>query len=260
MGKLYSILLKQHVGYVNKPVVEVGDKVNKGSLIAIPTKLGANIHASVSGFIKGINDKSIIIEADDNQSSQIENIKVQGSISEIVKEAGIVGMGGAGFPTHIKLDVNIDGGVVIANGVECEPLLSHNIHQLIENPEVVYKGLKYAMEATNASTGIIAIKEKNTEAIRSVEKIIKDENIRIVKVDDIYPMGEERAIIRDVLGKLLTPDQLPIEANSVVLNVETLSRIAEAIDLKMPSITKNITVVGKLKNGINAQVFEKMRP
>lgn len=258
MGKLYSILLKQHVGYVNKPVVEVGDKVNKGSLIAIPTKLGANIHASVSGFIKEINDKSIIIEADDNQSSQIEDIKVQGSISEIVKEAGIVGMGGAGFPTHIKLDVNIDGGVVIANGVECEPLLSHNIHQLIETPEVVYKGLKYAMEATNASTGIIAIKEKNTEAIRSVEKIIKDENIRIVKVDDIYPMGEERAIIRDVLGKLLAPNQLPIEANSVVLNVETLSRIAEAIDLKMPSITKNITVIGKLKNGINAQVFENV--
>ena len=256
MKKLYHILLQQHVGAVNEPIVSVGDKVEKGSLIAKPTGLGANIYSSFNGVVKEVNEKSIIIEADEEQNDTYKPLSGKDSLLDIIQEAGIVGMGGAGFPTHIKLNVDLKGGVVIANGVECEPLLGHNIKELTETPEIVYQGLKYAMEITNASRGILAVKSKNTEAIRAFSKVIKDENISIFELPDMYPMGEERAIIREVLGKLLEPTQLPSAADAVVINVETLTRVTEAIDLKKPVISKDITVVGKLNGGVHSRIFK----
>ncbi|MBD5589442.1 proline reductase-associated electron transfer protein PrdC [Clostridium botulinum] len=255
MQKLYPILLKQHIGRVNKPVVKQGDRVEKGTLVAIPEGMGANIHASVSGIIKNIDENEIIIEADEVQKDEFKPLESSNNILDLIQAAGIVGMGGAGFPTHIKMDVNLNVGVVIANAVECEPLLAHNINQIINEPELIYKGLRYAMEAVNASKGVFAIKSKNVEAISSLKNVIKDSNVKIVELPDMYPMGEERAIIREVLGKLLDPSQLPLEANAVVSNVETLAKIAEAVELKKPVISKNITVVGKLKNGLESQVF-----
>ncbi|ACA56655.1 proline reductase-associated electron transfer protein PrdC [Clostridium botulinum] len=255
MQKLYPILLKQHIGRINKPIVKQEDRVDKGTLVAIPEGMGANIHASVSGIIKSIDENEIIIEADEVQKDEFKPLESSNNILDLIQAAGIVGMGGAGFPTHIKMDVDLNGGVVIANAVECEPLLAHNINQIINEPELIYKGLCYAMKAVNASKGIFAIKSKNVEAISSLKNVIKDTNIEIVKLPDMYPMGEERAIIREVLGKLLDPSQLPLEANAVVSNVETLAKIAEAVELKKPVISKNITVVGKLKNGLESQVF-----
>lgn len=255
MQKLYPILLKQHIGRVNKPVVKLGDRVEKGTLVAIPEGMGANIHASVSGIIKSINENEIIVEADEVQKDEFKPLESSNNILDLIQDAGIVGMGGAGFPTHIKMDVDLNGGIVIANAVECEPLLAHNINQIVNEPELIYKGLCYAMQAVNASKGIFGIKSKNVEAISSLKNIIKDSNIKIVELPDMYPMGEERAIIREVLGKLLEPSQLPLEANAVVSNVETLAKIAEAVELKKPVISKNITVVGKLKNGLKSQVF-----
>lgn len=106
MNKLYSILLKQHVGGPDKPVVSVGDVVKKGTLIAEPTGLGANIYASVSGKISEINDQAIVIEADEVQEDTFEPLKGEG-ILDLIKEAGVVGMGGAGFPTHVKLNIDL---------------------------------------------------------------------------------------------------------------------------------------------------------
>lgn len=191
MGKLYPILLKQHIGSINEPVVSVGDKVQKGSLIALPKGLGAYIHSSANGKVKEITDISIPIEADDVQRDQYTKIRDGLGILDSIKEAGIVGMGGAGFPTHIKLDVNLNGGTVIINGAECEPLLEHNIEQLTTAPEDVYRGLKYVMEITNAKQGVLAVKSKNTEAIRSFKKVIKEENIKVVELPDMYPVGED---------------------------------------------------------------------
>lgn len=255
MQRLYHILLRQHIGKPDIPIVKVGDRVEKGTLIAIPSGLGSNIHASVSGIIKEVNEKEIIIEADEVQKDTFKPLDDKDTIIELIKEAGIVGMGGAGFPTDVKMNIDLNGGVVIANGVECEPLLSHNIKQMTEHPELIYSGLRYAMKAVNASKGIFAIKSKNREAISAIKNVIKDDNITISELPDMYPMGEERAIIREVLGKLLKPDQLPLEANAVISNVETLSRIAEAVELKRPVISKHITVVGKLKKGYEPQVF-----
>lgn len=256
MSKLYPILLKQHIGSINEPVVSVGDKVQKGSLIALPKGLGAHIHSSVDGKVKEITDISIIIEADDVQNDQYTKIRDGLGILDSIKEAGIVGMGGAGFPTHIKLDVNLNGGTVIINGAECEPLLEHNIEQLTTASEDVYRGLKYVMEITNAKQGVLAVKSKNTEAIRSFKKVIKEENIKVVELQDMYPVGEERAVIKAVLGVLLEPTQLPSEADSVVINVETLVRITEAVELRKPVISKNLTVVGKFNGEPISKVFK----
>ncbi|WP_042682995.1 proline reductase-associated electron transfer protein PrdC [Anaerosalibacter massiliensis] len=251
-----TILLKQHVGGLCKAIVTEGQEVKRGELIAIPDGLGSNIHSSVSGKIKRIEEDRVIIEADEKQSSKYVKIKVYDDYLESVKAAGVVGSGGAGFPTYIKLNVNLENGYVIANCVECESALHHNIKLLEDNPEIVIKGIKYAMKITKAPKAYIAIKEKNTKAIDSIKGCLSGaDDIEIKKLKDIYPMGEERAIIHAIFDKWLEPTQLPLEANCVVLNAETLSNITRAIENRKPVIDKDITVVGKIKGGNKAHVL-----
>ncbi len=256
--KQYRFKLKQHIGNKSNPIVSVNQKVEIGQLIAQKNGLGADIHSSINGRVLEINENEIVIEAlaEQDMSKYIRLSDVEDK-RKLIELSGIVGMGGAGFPTAIKLDTDLSGGMIIANAVECEPLLKHNIKQIIEAPELVYRGIKYAMELTNASEGVLAIKTKNSEAIDAFESIINPEDgIRIAKLDDMYPMGEERAIIREVKNILLGVNQLPKEAGCVILNSETLSRITEAIELKRPVISKNLTVVGKFKNGETYKVFK----
>lgn len=256
MGKIYKLLLKQHIGAPDSPIVKEGDMVKRGALIAEPTGLGANIHASVSGKIRSVTAEYIEIEADDQQPDDFVQIPQSDSIVEMVKSAGLVGMGGAGFPTHVKLSTDLNGGVIICNAVECEPLLKHNIYKTIHSPEKIYRGMLLSMQATKAGRGIFAIKSKNKEAIEAFRKVIRaGDNIEIAALEDMYPMGEERAIIRETLNVLLGVDQLPAVAGAVILNAETLIRVAEAVDERRPVMTKDVTVVGKLKSGKNSHVL-----
>lgn len=256
MQKIYRLLLKQHSGLASIAVVNVGDAVKKGTLIGVSSNEGisANIHASVSGTIAEVTREYIDIEADEKQTE--EYVKVEGnSILELIKAAGIVGMGGAGFPTDIKLKKKLNDGIVILNAAECEPILSHNIYSIEKNPGRVYRGLLYTMEAIGASKGIIAIKEKHKEAIKAFKDAIDREDVEIHLLPDMYPMGEKRAIIREVLGILLNVDQSSSEANAVVINSETVSRITDAVELRKPVITKDITVSGKIKSDELIKVF-----
>lgn len=258
MKKVYSMLLKQGAGPPCIPVVSTGDIVKRGHLIAQPDGLGANLHASVGGTVMAVTDQSIILEASEWQNDDFEPVMAakDSSIADMVKAAGVVGMGGAGFPTWIKLNTQLEGGTVIANAVECEPLLKHNIKQLIKNPQLVYQGMLYAMKSVHAKRGILAIKNKNREAARAFSAQVQSgDSIKIAFLPDQYPMGEERAIIRETLGVLLKPDQLPSDADAVVLNVETLSRIAEAVKFKRPAISKNVTIAGKFGSGMKEQVL-----
>lgn len=256
MQKLYRLLLKQHSGLSSIAVVNVGDIVKKGTLIGASSNEGisANIHASVSGTVAEVTKEYIDIEADENQTE--EYVKVEGdSILQLIKAAGIVGMGGAGFPTDVKLKKKLNDGIVILNAAECEPILSHNIYSIEKNPGRVYRGLLYTMEAIGASKGIIAIKEKHKEAINAFKDVIDRENVEIHLLPDMYPMGEKRAIIREVLGILLNVNQSSSEANAVVINSETVSRITDAVELRKPVITKDITVSGKIKSDEPIKVF-----
>lgn len=256
MQKLYRLPLKQHSGLPSIAVVNVGDIVKKGTLIGGSSNEGisANVHASVSGTVVEVTKEYIDIKADEKQTD--EYVSIEGdTILELIKAAGIVGMGGAGFPTHIKLQKNLNNGVVILNAAECEPILSHNIYSIEKDPRRVYKGLLYTMEAVQAKRGIIAIKEKYKKAIEVLKGVIDKKNIKIHLLPDMYPMGEKRAVIREVLGVLLNVNQSSSEANAVVINSETASRITDAIELRKPVITKDITVSGKINSDKAIQVF-----
>ena len=137
------------------------------------------------------------------------------------------------------------------------PFLSHNIERICTDSDMIIRGLQYAMEAVGAARGIIAIKEKQKAAIATLkEAITLDRGISIHSLPDLYPMGEERAIIREVTGTLLGVNQLPVEAEAVVLNAETVLRIAEAVELKKPVISKDITVAGRIHNENIIQVIK----
>ena len=248
-----KILLRQHVGAPTEPVVKVGDKVEKGTLISKPTGLGANIFSSVYGIVNQITNDAIIIEKDDNQPEEFVKLEGEDKL-QLIKDAGIVGMGGAGFPTAIKLGTKVK--YILVNAAECEPLLHHNVDQMVDNTDMTIRGLKYVMEICGAEKGIFAIKAKNEKAVDALVKGTKDDNsLDIHLLPDIYPMGEERAVVREVLGILLQPTDLPSVADAVVINVETLLRVAEAIELKKPCFSKNVTVVGKLNGGVDPHVF-----
>lgn len=254
MGSL-QFLLRQHVGAPCEAIVKAGDRVEKGTLIAVPAGLGANIFSSVYGEVEAVQDDRIVIRPDENQPEAFIPIP-EGTKLEMVKAAGIVGMGGAGFPTGVKLGTDLNGGYILVNAAECEPGLVHNIRQIEEDAPKVIRGVKHSMEIANASKAIFAIKKKNEKAVARLRELLKDEeNITIHLLPDIYPMGEERAVVRECLGIELNTTQLPSAANAIVCNVETLARISEAIDERKPCYSKNLTVVGKLNGGTAPHVF-----
>lgn len=275
-----QLLLRQHVGAPCAPCVAVGDKVKKGTLIATPTGLGANIFSSVYGEVSEILEDRIVIKADAEQPDEFVPIDVPEDASKLdmIKAAGIVGMGGAGFPTGIKLNIDLSAteqgefredinpelpkdfklehSYILINDSECEPGLAHNIKQTIEQTDKVIRGVKYCMEITKVDKAIFAIKKKNREAVLALLDALKDEeNISVHLLPDIYPMGEERAVVRECLGVNLDTTQLPSAARSVVINLETVAKIAEAIEEKKPCISKNVTVRGNIKGGNEAHVF-----
>lgn len=260
-AKEVTLLLRQHVGKPCAPCVKKGDKVTVGDIIAKPTGLGANIHSSVSGVVKSVNDQAIVITASTIPSmlGQVIPKSIKAKKSDLlacVTEAGVVGMGGAGFPTGTKLSTDLKGGYILVNAAECEPLLAHNMAQIIKYPKETIKGIQYCMKIANASHGIIAIKkkhEKEVSALLDALKGIKDIHVHLLP--DIYPMGEERAVVRECLGKLLDVTDLPSAANAHVCNVESVLRVYEAIEYGRPVVSKNLTVVGKMKRGTEAQVF-----
>lgn len=255
MNKL-SFLLSQHVGAPCAPIVKVGEEVKRGQLVATPTGLGANIHSSVRGKVVEISDKAIIIDALEEQSEDFVQIKESENHLELIKEAGVVGSGGAGFPAHVKFNIDLEGGYFIANATECEPLLAHNIHVLEENPELIIRGMKYIMKIINADVGYIGIKLKNSKAIAAINRVLKPEDKITVKIlTDMYPAGDERVIIRELRGVELEPGQLPSVTNSVVSNVETIKNVANAIELRKPVIDKDLTVAGRVQDAKEGKVY-----
>ncbi len=245
----FVFALKQNVGAPSVSLVKEGELVKRGQLIATKPAgaLGTYLYSSVDGKVKSISENQIIIEELNTDFDKYVPLK-KNTPYELIDEAGIVGLGGAGFPTSVKLNADFEGnGTVIVNAAECEPILSHNIARLEQEPEKILKGLAIVMEMVHASKGIIGIKGIHTEAIQSLKKNISDDRVSIFELENIYPMGEERALIRETLGILLSPEQLPLAASAIVINAETLLRIYEAVELKKPLIDKDMTVAGKLK-------------
>ena len=259
------IPLHQNIGAPCKPLVQVGDQVKVGQKIGESESfVSAPIHSSVSGTVKAVKEVelgtggktlSVVIESDGKDEVD-ESVKPKGDLSSlsgqeiinIVKEAGIVGMGGAMFPAHVKLNIPEGKTVdtVLLNGAECEPYLTVDDRIMVEQPEEVVFGLKALMKAVDVDKGAIGIEDNTPEAIEALRKATANEpNIEIVPLETKYPQGGEKMLITAVTGREVPSGGLPADAGCVVNNVTTAVALAKAIKEGRPLIDRSITITGR---------------
>ena len=254
--------LSQHIGAPAVPVVAKGDHVLAGQLIAEAGGfISANIHSSVSGTVKAIEPRTLatggkcnaIIIENDGKYEEVEYVKTKfedltnDMIREKVKAAGVVGMGGAGFPANVKITPKNPEAIdyVIVNGAECEPYLTSDYRRLIEESDKVVTGLKIVLKLFDKAQGVIAIEDNKPEAIAAMEKACAGESRVSVKVlKTKYPQGGERFLISAVTGREINSAMLPADAGCIVHNVDTVTSIYFACIEGFPLTKRIITVTG----------------
>ena len=260
------IPLQQHVGAPAQPVVEVGAEVKKGQKIGEAGGfVSAMIHASISGKVTEISDylypnplgrtsPSVVIESDGNDE-WAEDIKPSDDpdsldgrqILDAIREAGIVGMGGASFPTNVKLSIpegkNID--TIILNGVECEPYMTPDHRIMVEEPAKIVDGLKLMMKATDVPHGFIGIEMNKPDAIEVMREATRSEaSIKVAPLRVRYPQGWENMLIKAILNREVPPGGLPLAVGVVVSNVGTAAAISDAMRLGHPLIQRAVSITG----------------
>ncbi|MBR5388376.1 MAG: electron transport complex subunit RsxC [Clostridia bacterium] len=259
------VSVSQHIGAPALPVVNIGDKVKKGQLIAAQQGfVSANVYSSVSGTVKAINDivnglgqkqKHIIIENDFSDEEELfDDIKdlSPASIVERTALAGIVGLGGAGFPTAVKLAPKNPLDVLVINGAECEPYLTCDFRLMTEKTEEIYKGIKLTAKALNVNDIVIGIESNKPEAI---EAFAKYDDVKVVALKKQYPMGSEKHLIYVTTGRKVPVGKMPFDVGACVQNIKTVLAIYEAVFLNKPLTETVITVSGKgIKEGKNLRV------
>lgn len=255
--------LSQHIGAPATPIVKKGDYVLQGQKIAEATGfVSAPIYATVSGTVKAIEPRrvvtsnevmSIVIENDglykevDYPEMKPYEEMTREEIINIVKEAGVVGMGGAGFPTFIKLSPKEPDKIdyIIANCAECEPYLTSDYRRMIENPEKLIGGLKIMLHLFPNAKGILAVEENKPDAIALLKKLTSDEKDIVVKpLKTKYPQGAERGIIYATTGRAINSSMLPADAGCIVDNVDTIVAIYHAVTQGKPLMYRIVTVTG----------------
>lgn len=266
--------LQQHVGTPAVPVVNKGDKVAVGQLIAKASgSLSANIHSSISGTVKGIEDrlttsgneeKCIVIE-NDNLYTEFEmaapkpiELLVKSDIVKLIEAAGVVGMGGAGFPTHVKLSPENPDKIdyVIVNCSECEPYLTSDYRRILETPEFLVEGLRIILRLFDNARGILAVEDNKPECIKVLKKLVAgDERITVASLKTKYPQGAERYLIYAVTGRKLSISEVPSSRGCIVNNVDTVIAVRNAVKLNKPLTHRIITVSGdNIKEPCNYEV------
>ena len=257
------IPMSMHLGAPATPIVSVGDKVKLGQKIGEAAGfISAPVHSSVSGEVIAICDcphatrgtcLSVVIKSD-GLNTPDESIQPNkpldeltgDEIIEIVKNAGIVGMGGAGFPTYVKLKPGKPIEAVLLNGCECEPMLTADHRLLLEFADDVIFGLQAMMKTVSAPKGIIVIEENKPDAIALLrEKVADLEGIEVLEVSTQYPQGGEKMLIKRALGRSVPSGGLPADVGAVVSNVSTVKAISDAIQRGLPLIERITTVTGK---------------
>ena len=258
------IPLSQHIGKPATPIVQVGDHVNLGQKIGEQAGfISAPVHASVSGTVvaieprlhpvSGTKQDAIVIRSDgkDTVDPSVQPHKgweelTPDEIIAIVQEAGIVGMGGATFPTYVKLKPGKPIDAVLINGCECEPLLTADHRVMLEEPDDVIYGLLASMKAVAAPKGIIVIEDNKPDAIELMKaKTEGIDSIEIVVARTKYPQGAEKMLIKRVMGRMVPSGGLPADVGALVSNVSTVKAIADAIKTGMPLIERVVSVTGE---------------
>lgn len=267
---LMAISLQQHIGKPSVPVVQAGDTVYMGQLIAKEGGyIGANIYSSVSGTVVGIEKRPlatgaladhVIIQNDHNYFGQALPPlpdREPATIKARIREAGIVGMGGAGFPTEVKLSPRTKVDTLVINGAECEPYLTCDYRLLIEKTQQVAQGIRLLAKALGDVAIVIGIEANKPEAIAAFEAF---DDIQVVILKKAYPMGSEKHLIYSCTGRKVPLGKLPSDAGCVVQNVATAYAVYEAVEQNKPLYERVLTVSGKgalhpknllVKNGTN---------
>ena len=256
--------LSQHIGAPAKPLVAVGDEVLVGQIIAEAGGfISANVISSVSGKVKKIEPRrvangsmlnSIIIE-DNKEYNAIEGFGEKrdyirlskDKIRKIVKDAGIVGLGGAGFPTHVKISPKNEDEInyIIVNGAECEPYLTSDYRLMMEEPKKIIEGLKIILQLFPNATGIIGIENNKPKAIEKLKAFAQNEpKIEVVELYTKYPQGGERSLIYACTKRKLNSSLLPADVGCIVDNVDTVVSIYNAVAESTPLIRRILTVTG----------------
>lgn len=259
------IPLQQHIGAPCTPLVKINDYVKVGQKIGEANGfVSAPVHSSVSGKVVAIEDrpspggkltKSIVIESDGEfiydesvkPKEDVNNLKPE-EIRDIVREAGIVGMGGATFPTMVKLNPPSDKKIdtVILNGAECEPYLTADHRLMLERAVDIVYGMRAIMKALGVSKGYIGIEDNKVDAINEMNKACKEyEGIKVAVLKTKYPQGSEKHIIKAITGREVPSGKLPADVGVIVDNVGTACAVSDAIKLGKPLIERVVTVTGE---------------
>lgn len=274
-----AYLMSQHIGAPAKPVVAKGDRVLMGQKIAEAGGfVSSPIHASVSGTVKNVEKRmsvtgdfvdAVIVENDELYEAvsfepveSLEKLSKQ-EVLDRVKEGGVVGMGGAGFPTHVKLSPKEPDKIefCLVNGAECEPYLTSDYRRMIEEPELVVGGLKCMLHLFDHAKGYICIEDNKPDCIAKMEALTAEEpRIEVKRLKTKYPQGAERSLIFAATGREINSSMLPADAGCVVDNVDTVVAIYKAVMLGEPLMHRIVTVTGdaikdprnfKVKTGTN---------
>lgn len=253
--------LSQHIGSSSRPIVEIGDKVLVGQRIGESrAPVSADLCSSVSGTVKAIEPRmtgsgelmeSIVITSD-GLFDTVEGFGIERDPSKMtkeeiitaVKEAGIVGLGGAGFPTHVKLTTDKKIDYVVVNGAECEPYITADYRLMLEEPEKLLEGINIVLSLFDGAKAVIGIESNKPEAIKSLTELTKGTKISVLPLKTKYPQGAERMLVNSVTGRKLNRSQLPADVGCVTVNVATAIAIADAVKYSTPLIKKVVTVTG----------------
>lgn len=255
--------LSQHIGAPAKPIVAIGDRVVVGQKIAEAGGfVSAPVYSSVSGTVKAIEKRRIvtgdnivsIVVENDNLFEEGEMIPVKPitemtkeDVLEVIKEAGIVGMGGAGFPTHVKLSPKDPNKIyyVIANCAECEPYLTSDYRRMLEEPEKLVAGLKIILCLFEHAKGILAVEDNKPDCIRKLKDLVIDEpRISVKELKTKYPQGSERQLIYATTHRAINSTMLPADAGCIVNNVDTIVAVYHAVIEGRPLMQRIVTVTG----------------
>lgn len=261
------IPMNMHIGAPASPIVKVGDKVYVGQKIAEATGyISACVHSSVSGTVKKIDEMlasngntvpAILIESDGlmEKHPDLKPIELtdKDSFVNAVKESGMVGLGGAGFPTYVKFNVKDLSQIeeIVINCAECEPYITADTRTMIDDIEYVKEGVELLKKYLGAKKIIFGIEDNKPEAVKSL-KTLEDDVVEVKALPAIYPQGGEKVLIFNTTKKIVPEGKLPLDVGVVIINVTTLAKIAEYIKTGMPLVSKTVTVDGKpVKNPMN---------
>ncbi len=266
--------LSQHIGAPAKPIVQKGDKVLVGQKIAeADGYVSSPIYATVSGVVKAIEPRrivtgdgvmSIVVENDGEyrevifQQPKPVEVLLEEEIIQLIQDAGVVGMGGAGFPTHVKLSPKDPDKIdfVVINCAECEPYLTSDYRRMLEEPEKLVEGLKIILRLFKQAKGILAVEDNKRDCLKLLRELTKDEDrIMVTSLKTKYPQGSERHLIYAVTGRAINSDMLPADAGCIVNNVDTVVSVYHAVKEGKPVMHRIVTVTGDcIKNPGNYMV------